>query len=98
LIYSWERERVFWTCLVETSIFDAHSKLPTGLWDDKRVGQPPWVMDLLNEASIKQLFVLFTDEVLPLNELFLGLLLDLSAIGLDIQIVLNHLPYDPGHL
>jgi hypothetical protein len=84
LIYLWERERVFWTCLIETSVVDAHLKLSAGLGDDNRVGHPPWVMDLPDEASIEQLLDLFTDEILPLNRLFLGLLLDRSGIGVDL--------------
>jgi hypothetical protein len=41
-------------------------------------------MDLPDEASVKQLFDLFTDEVLPLNGLFLGFLLDRSGIRIDL--------------
>jgi hypothetical protein len=70
LINSWKRERIFGTCLVETTIVDGHPKLPAGLGDDNRVDQPPWVVDLPDEADIKQLFDFFTDEVLPLNDCF----------------------------
>jgi hypothetical protein len=98
LIYSWERERVFWTCLIETSVVIAHSKLPTCLGDDNRVGQPPWEVDLPDEASIKQLLNLLSDKILPLYGLLLGLLLDRPSIRVDLQMVLNHLPKDPRHL
>jgi hypothetical protein len=89
---------VFGTCLVETCVVDAHPKLPVGLREDHRVGQPPMVVDLLNEAGIGQLLDFFTDEVLPLNGLLLGPLLDRSGIGVDLQMMLNHLPRNPGHL
>jgi hypothetical protein len=89
---------IFWTCLVETSVVDAHPKLPTYLGDDNRVGQPPWVVDLPDEARVKQLFNLFSDKVLPLYGLLLGLLLDWSGVRVDLQMVLNHLPGDPRHL
>jgi hypothetical protein len=56
------------------------------------------VVDLPYEASVKQLIDLFTDEVLSLNGLLLGPLLDRSGIRVDLQMVLNHLPRDPGHL
>jgi hypothetical protein len=56
------------------------------------------VVDLLYEASVEQLFDLFTDEVLPLNRLLPGPLLDQSGVGVDLQMVLNHLPRDPRHL
>jgi hypothetical protein len=98
LVYSRKRDGVFRTCLVETSVFDAHLKLPTGLWDDNMVGQPPQVVDLPDKASIKQLFDLFMDEVLPLNGLLSGFLLDWSGVGVDLQMVINHLPKDFGHL
>jgi hypothetical protein len=98
LIYSWKRERIFGACLVETSAVDAHPKLPAGLGDDNRVGQVPRVVDLPYEASVEQLLGFFTDEVLPLNRLLPGLLLHRSSVGVDLQMVLNHLPRDPGYL
>jgi hypothetical protein len=54
---------IFETCLVETCVVDAHPKLPVSLRDDHRIGQLPGVVDLPYEASIKQLFDFFTDEV-----------------------------------
>jgi hypothetical protein len=93
-----ERKRIFGTCLVETCVVDAHPKLPIGIRDDRRIGQPPGVVDLLYEASIEQLFDLFTDEVLSLNGLLPGPLLDRSGVRVDLQMVLNHLPRDPRHL
>jgi hypothetical protein len=89
---------IFGACLVETCVVDAHLKLPIGLRDDHRIGHPPGVVDLPYEASVKQLFDFFTDEVLPLNGLLLGPLLDRSGIGVDLQMVLNHLSRDPRHL
>jgi hypothetical protein len=89
---------VFRTYLIEASVVDAHLKLPTDHGDDNRVGQPLGVVDLPNEAGIEQLFDFFTDEVLPLNKLLPRLLLDRPSIGVDLQMVLNHLPRDPGHL
>jgi hypothetical protein len=80
----WKRKRIFGTCYVETSIVDAHPKLPTGLGDDNRVGQPPWVVDLPDEVNVEKLLDLFTDEVLLLNGLLLGLLLDRSDIRVDL--------------
>jgi hypothetical protein len=74
------------------------SMLPACLGDDNRVDQPLWVMDFLYEVDIKQPFDLFTDEVLPLNRLLPGLLLDWSSIKVDPQVVLDHLPRDPKHL
>jgi hypothetical protein len=61
LVYLWQRKRVFGTCLVGTGVVDAHLKLLAGLGDDNRVGQPLWVVDLPDKASIEQLFDLFTD-------------------------------------
>jgi hypothetical protein len=72
LIYLWERKRVFGTCLIETNVVDAHPKLPACLGDDNRVGQPLWVVDLPDEASIKQLFNPFSNKVLPLYGLLSG--------------------------
>jgi hypothetical protein len=56
------------------------------------------VVDLPYEASVEQLFDFFTDEVLLLNRLLPGPLLDRSGVGVDLQMVLNHLPRDPRHL
>jgi hypothetical protein len=98
LIYSWKRENVFRACIIETSVVDAHLKLPANLGDDNRVGQPPRVVNLLYETDVEQLFHFFTDEVLQLNGLLSGLLLDRFSIGVDLHMVLNQLPRDPGHL
>jgi hypothetical protein len=98
LIYSWKRERIFGACLVETSEVDSHPKLSADLGDDNRVGQPSWVVDLPYEASIEHLLDFFTNEVLPLNGLLLRLLLHQPGIGVDLHMVLNHLPRDLGHL
>jgi hypothetical protein len=56
------------------------------------------VVDLPDESGIEQLLDFFTDEVLPLNGLLPGLLLHRSDIRVDLQMVLNHLPRNPGHL
>jgi hypothetical protein len=76
LIYSRKRIRVFWTCVIEIGVVDAHPKLPVSLWDNDRIGQPHWVVDLFDEASLQQLADLFMDEVLPLNGLLPWLLPD----------------------
>jgi hypothetical protein len=93
-----EVDRGFWTCLIEIGVVDAHPKLPVCLRDHDWIAQPHWVVDLLDEVSLQQLADLFTDEVLPLNGLLARLLSDRSGIGPDLQMVLNHLPRDPGHL
>jgi hypothetical protein len=69
LIYSWKWLWVLGTGLIEASVVDAHSKLPISLGNADWIGQPHWVMDLFDEASVQQLPDLFTDEVLPLNGL-----------------------------
>jgi hypothetical protein len=89
---------IFGTCFVETRVVDAHPKLPVGLWDDHRIGQPPGVVDLPYEANVEQLLDFFTDEVLPLNGLLPRPLLDRSDVRVDLQMVLNHLHRDPRHL
>jgi hypothetical protein len=91
-------KRVFETCLIETCVVDAHPKLPVGLRDNHKISQPPRVVDLPYEASVEQLLNFFMDEVLPLNGLLLGPLLDWSGVGVNLQMVLNHLPKDPRHL
>jgi hypothetical protein len=55
-------------------------------------------VDLPYEASVEQLFDLFTDEVLLLNGLLSRPLLDRSSVRVDLQMMLNHLPRDPRHL
>jgi hypothetical protein len=64
---------IFEACLIETSVVDAHSKLPASHRDDNRVDQPPWVVDLLDEPNLEQFLDFFMDEVLPLNGLLLVL-------------------------
>jgi hypothetical protein len=89
---------IFGACLIETSVVDAHPKLPVGLGDDNRVGQPPWVVDTPDESGVEQLLDFFVNECLSLNGLLLGLLLHRPGVGVDLQMVLNHLPRYPKHL
>jgi hypothetical protein len=56
------------------------------------------VVDLPYEANVKQLLEFFKDEVLPLNELLLRLLLHRPSVGVDLQMVLKHLPRNLRHL
>ena len=98
LIYTRKWIWVLWTCLIEVGVVDAHPKLPIRLGDDDRVGQPLRVVDLFDKASLQQLADLFTDEVLPLDGLLPGLLSDRLGVRVDLQMMLNHLPRDPGHL
>jgi hypothetical protein len=56
------------------------------------------VVDLFDEASMQQLVDLFMDEVLLLDGLLPWLLSHRPNVGVDLHIVLNHLPGDPGHL
>jgi hypothetical protein len=56
------------------------------------------VVELPYEADVEQLHDFFIDEILPLNRLLLGPLLDQSGVRVDLQMVLNHLPRDPTHL
>jgi hypothetical protein len=56
------------------------------------------MVDLSDEADIEQLIDFFMDKILPLNGLLPGLMLDWLVIGVDLQMVLDHLPRDSGHL
>jgi hypothetical protein len=56
------------------------------------------VVDLFDEASLQQLTDLFMDEVLSLDGLLSWLLSDRSGIRVDLQMVLNQLRRDLGHL
>jgi hypothetical protein len=98
LVYTRKWIRIFWTCLIKIGVVDAHPKLAVCLRDHDWIGQPHWVIDLLDEASQQQLADLFTDEVLPFDGLLAWLLPDRPGIGVDLQMMLNHLPSDPGHL
>jgi hypothetical protein len=62
------------------------------------IGQPSRVVDLPYDASVEQLLDFFTDGVLLLNKLLLRPLLDWSGVGVNLQMVLNHLHGDPRHL
>jgi hypothetical protein len=73
--------RVLGTSLIQAGVVNAHPKLPVCLWNDDWVGQPHWVMNLLDEAGVKQLPDLLANEVLPLNGLSARLLTHGLASG-----------------
>jgi hypothetical protein len=84
LVYTREWIKIFWTCLIKIGVVDAHAKLPVSLRDHDWIGQPHWVEDLLNEASLQQFADLLTDEVLPLDGLLARLLPDCPGVGVDL--------------
>jgi hypothetical protein len=90
------RRRFFVAYHVETRVVNAHLKFSVGPGDDNRVVQPSRVVDLSHEANVEKLLEFFTDEVL--SGLLLGPLLHQRGIGVDLQMVLNHLPSDLRHL
>ena len=98
MVYAWKWIRVLGTSLIKAGVVDAHLKLPIRLGNDDWVGQPHWVMNLFDEAGVQQLLDLLSDEVLPLNRLSPRLLAHQPGIGVDLQMVLNHLLGDPRHL
>jgi hypothetical protein len=98
LIYSWKWIWVLGIGLIEVGVVDAHLKLPVSHGNDDWIGQPYWVMDLFDEASVQQLPNLLMDETLPLNGLSPRLLTHQLGIRVDLQMVLDHLPGDPRHL
>jgi hypothetical protein len=55
-------------------------------------------MNLFDEDGVKQLSYLLANEVMPLNGLSPRLLTHRLGVGVDLQMVLNHLPGDPKHL
>ena len=84
MIYAWKWIWVLETGLIEVGVVDAHLKLPICLGDDDWIGQPYWVMDLFDEASVKQLPDLLMDEILPLNGLSLRLLTHRFGVRVDL--------------
>jgi hypothetical protein len=52
LAYTWQWIRVLGTGLIQDGVVDAHPKLPIRFGDDDWVGQPYWVMNLFDEASV----------------------------------------------
>jgi hypothetical protein len=65
-------------------VADAHLKLPVGLQDDERIGQPHRVVDLFDEACLQQLADFFTDEVLLPDGLLAWLLPHQPGVGVDL--------------
>jgi hypothetical protein len=58
----------------------------------------PRVVNLPYKAGDKNLLDFFIDEVLQLDGLLLGLLLHRYGVRVDLHMVLDHLPRDPGHM
>jgi hypothetical protein len=56
------------------------------------------VVDIPDESGVEQLLDFFVNECLSLNGLLLGILLHRPGVGVDLQMVLNHLPRYPKHL
>ena len=98
LVDTWKWVRVLGARLVEVGVVDAHAELTTSLRDDNGVCKPLRVLDFSDESGVEEFVYLEANEILPLDGLLAHLLLDGLRAGEDLQLVLNHIPGDPGHV
>src|SRR5438105_8700725 len=83
---------------IEVGVVDADPPLAVRLRHDDWVCQPVGMTNLADEAGSEQLVDFEPDDVLALQSLSAHLLSDGPRIRGYGQVVLNHLPRDPGHV
>ena len=78
LIYPRQRETVFWACIVEIGVIDAHSPLPFLFGDHHYICQPIRILNFFNKSSFQQFVNLVPNNLLPVRVKLPNLLLDRS--------------------
>ena len=98
MIYAGQGKRIFRASLIQISVIYTHAELAVGLWDDDWICQPVRVEDLSDKFGVKELADLLPDELLALRRLPPDLLLHRAGVRAHRQVMLDHLPRDPGHI
>ena len=65
MVYPWQRETIFWACIVEVGVIDAHPSFAFLFRDHYHICQPVWIFHLSNESGFQQFVNLIPDNLLP---------------------------------
>ena len=98
MIYAGQGKRIFRASLIQIGVIYTHAKLAVGLQDDNWIRQPVGVEDLSYESGVKEHADLLPDELLARRRLSPDLLLHRAGVRTHSQVMLDHLPKDPGHV
>ena len=64
MVYPWQRETIFWACIVEVGVIDAHPSFAFLFRDHYHIFQPVWIFHLSNESGFQQFVNLIPDNLL----------------------------------
>ena len=67
LVYLWQRETVFWACIIEVGVIDAHLSFAFLFGHHHYICQPVRVIHLYDESGFQQLVNLIPDNLLPIR-------------------------------
>ena len=67
LIYLWQRETVFWACIIEVGVNDAHPPFAFLFGYHHYICQSVWVLHLSDESGFQQLVNLIPDNLLSVR-------------------------------
>ena len=67
LLYPWQRETVFWACIIEVGVIDAHPSFTFLFGYHHYICQPVQVLHFSDESGFQQLVNLIPDNLLPIR-------------------------------
>ena len=53
LVYPWQRETVFWACIIEVGVIDAHPPFAFLFGYHHYICQPVWILHFSNESGFQ---------------------------------------------
>ncbi|KAL6342419.1 hypothetical protein AAG906_009092 [Vitis piasezkii] len=87
LIYPWQRKTVFWACIIEVGVIDAHSPFAFLFGYHHYICQPVWILYFSDESGLQQLVNLIQDNLLPIRVKTSNILSDGSCCWQDVKLM-----------
>ena len=85
LVYPWQRETVFWACIIEGGVIDTHPPFAFLFGYHHYICQPVRILHFSNESGFQQFVNLFPDNLLPVWVETFDLLSDGSYCWQDVK-------------
>ena len=85
LVYLWQMETVFWACIIEVGVIDAHPPFAFLFGYHYYIRQPVRILHFSNESGFHQLINLIPDNLLPIRVKTSNPLLDGPCCWQDVK-------------
>ena len=95
LVYPVEKKTIFWESFIKISEVNAHTSFTIFLRDHENIGQPFWVLHLLNKSSFEQLVYFFHNDLMSFFIKSMQFLSNQAPSSIHIQVVASYWEVNP---